>query len=66
MVAAQETLPGKTGLVMGLAWGVGGLVLTPIGFFADLYGLVPVMTAVALLPLIAGGMVLLYKEERAQ
>ena len=66
VVAAQETLPGKTGLVsglvMGLAWGVGGLVLTPIGFFADRYGLVPVMTAVALLPLIAGGLILFYRE----
>lgn len=69
VVAAQETLPGKTGLVsglvMGLAWGVGGWVLTPIGYFADRYGLTPVMTAVAFLPLIAGGLVLFYRDEKA-
>lgn len=69
VVAAQEILPGRTGLVsglvMGLAWGVGGLALTPIGWLADLYGLVPVMTAVAFLPLIAGGLVLFYRDEKA-
>ena len=69
VVAAQELLPGRTGLVsglvMGLAWGVGGLALTPIGWFADRFGLVPVMTGVAFLPLIAGGLVLFYREEKA-
>ena len=66
VVAAQELLPGKvglvSGLVMGFAWGVGGLALTPIGWLADRFGLVPVMTGVAFLPLIAGGLVLFYQE----
>lgn len=66
IVAAQRLLPGKTGLVsglvMGFAWGVGGLLLTPIGWLADLYGLVPVMTGVAFLPLVGAGLALLYRE----
>jgi FSR family fosmidomycin resistance protein-like MFS transporter len=60
VVAAQECLPGRTGLVsglvMGLAWGVGGAALTPIGWLADSFGLVPVMSAVALLPLAAAAL----------
>ena len=66
VVAAQELLPGKTGLVsglvMGLAWGVGGLVLTPIGWLADHFSLVSVLTGVAFLPLLAGGLTLLYHD----
>ena len=68
VVAAQECLPGQTGLVSGLvmslAWGVGGLALAPIGRFADLHGLVPVMTGVACLPLLAGILVLFFREGR--
>ena len=70
VVAAQELLPGKiglvSGLVMGLAWGVGGLALTPIGWLADRFGLVPVMTGVACLPLAAGALVLFYREGAMQ
>ena len=66
VVAAQELLPGKTGLVsglvMGLAWGVGGLVLTPIGWLTDRFSLVSVLTGVAFLPLLAGGLTLLYHD----
>ena len=66
VVAAQECLPGRTGLVsglvMGLAWGVGGLTLTPIGWLADRLGLIPVMTVVALLPLVAAAMMLFYHD----
>jgi FSR family fosmidomycin resistance protein-like MFS transporter len=66
VVAAQELLPGKTGLVsglvMGLAWGVGGLVLTPLGWLADRFSLVSVLTGVAFLPLLAGGLTLLYHD----
>lgn len=66
IVAAQRLLPGKvglvSGLVMGFAWGVGGLSLAPIGWLADLYGLVPVMTGVAFLPLIGAVLVLFYRE----
>jgi len=66
IVVAQELLPGKTGLVsglvMGFAWGVSGLILVFIGRYADLYGLIPVMAGVAFLPLVAGALILLYRE----
>jgi FSR family fosmidomycin resistance protein-like MFS transporter len=66
IVAAQECLPGRTGLVsglvMGLAWGVGGLALTPIGWLADTFGLITIMTYVSMLPLIGVGLMLFYKE----
>jgi len=51
--------------VMGLAWGVGGLALTPVGWLADRFGLVSVMTGVALLPLLAGGLTLFYHDGQA-
>ncbi len=66
VVAAQECIPGRTGLVsglvMGLAWGVGGLALTPIGWLADQYGIITIMSYVALLPLVGAGLMFLYKE----
>lgn len=66
VVAAQECLPGRTGLVsglvMGLAWGVGGLALVPIGWLADRLGLVPVMSVVSLLPLVAAALMFAYHE----
>jgi FSR family fosmidomycin resistance protein-like MFS transporter len=69
VVAAQECLPGRTalvsGLVMGMAWGVGGLVLTPVGWLADRFGLLVVMNGVAWLPLLAGTLMLLYRDEPA-
>lgn len=70
VVAAQECLPGRTGLVsglvMGLAWGVGGLALTPIGWLADRFGIIAVMTVVAFLPLAAAGLMALYREPLPQ
>ena len=51
---------------MGLAWGVGGVALTPIGWLADRYGLVPVMSFVALLPLAAAILLLFYREPARQ
>ena len=66
VVAAQECLPGRTalvsGLVMGTAWGVGGMALTPVGWLADQYGLLPVMKAVALLPAAAVPLILFYRQ----
>ena len=39
IVAAQDILPGKTGLVsgivMGMAWGIAGFTLMPAGWLAD-------------------------------
>ena len=66
VVAAQECLPGRTGLVsglvMGFAWGVGGIALIPIGWLSGIYGLIPVMTIVSMLSLLGAGLMLLYKE----
>jgi MFS transporter, FSR family, fosmidomycin resistance protein len=66
VVAAQECIPGRTGLVsglvMGLAWGVGGIALYPIGWLADQFGIITVMSYVALLPLVGAGLMTLYKE----
>ncbi len=68
VVAAQECLPGRTGLVsglvMGLAWGVGGLALTPIGWLADRFGIIAIMSYVSVLPLIAAALMLFYREAR--
>jgi FSR family fosmidomycin resistance protein-like MFS transporter len=70
IVAAHECVPGRTGLVsglvMGLAWGVGGVALTPIGWLADRYGLVAVMSFVAFLPLAAAILLLFYREPARQ
>lgn len=68
IVAAQELLPGRTGLVtglvMGFAWGIGGVALSPLGRLADLYGLLPVMTGIAFLPILSAVPVLFYREGR--
>lgn len=70
IVAAQEILPGKSGLVsglvMGMAWGVAGLTLMPVGFFADRYGLVSVMTWMALIPLAAAILALFYHDPKRE
>ena len=68
IVAAQEIMPGKAGLVsgivMGMAWGVAGLALMPVGWLADRYGLVSVMTWIALLPLVAAILALFYHDAK--
>jgi len=70
IVAAHECVPGRaglvSGLVMGLAWGVGGVALTPIGWLADRCGLVAVMSFVAFLPLAAAILLLFYREPTRQ
>ncbi len=67
VVAAQECIPGRTGLVsglvMGLAWGVAGLSLFPIGWLADKYGILSIMTYVALLPLFGALLMAFYREK---
>lgn len=70
IVAAQEILPGKTGLVsgvvMGMAWGVAGLALMPVGWLADRYGLVSVMTWIAILPALAAILTLFYHDPKRE
>lgn len=54
---AQEFSPQARGmtssLVMGISWGLGGLVTSPLGAVADRFGLEVTMFVTALLPLIA-------------
>ncbi|MEA3238340.1 MAG: MFS transporter [Candidatus Bipolaricaulota bacterium] len=70
IVAAQEILPGKSGLVsgvvMGMAWGVAGLTLMPVGFLADRYGLISVMTWMALIPLAAAFLAMFYHDAKRE
>ncbi|UCF10726.1 MAG: MFS transporter [Candidatus Bipolaricaulota bacterium] len=65
VVTAQESLPGRTalvsGLFMGTAWGVGGLALTPVGWLADRFGLPPVLSVVAVLPLVAALLMIFFR-----
>ncbi len=54
--AAQELAPRSrnvvASLVTGFAFGLGGLLVAPIGLFADMFGLVATLVLVALLPLV--------------
>lgn len=57
VVAAQEMIPDNkalaSGLSMGFAIGVGGLAITFIGKFADVYGIETALQLLFLLPLLA-------------
>jgi MFS transporter, FSR family, fosmidomycin resistance protein len=48
IVMAQELLPGRintaSALVMGLSWGIGGVMVTPLGLVADHFGLSTALT----------------------
>src|SRR5690606_20079026 len=56
VVYAQELLPGKigmmSGLIVGLAFGMGAIGSIAIGSFADLYGMTVTIIAVGFLPLL--------------
>jgi FSR family fosmidomycin resistance protein-like MFS transporter len=56
VVIAQELLPENistvSSLIMGAAWGLGGLMVGLYGLAADAYGLTTVLQGLALLPLI--------------
>ncbi|WP_066173909.1 MFS transporter [Bacillus marinisedimentorum] len=56
VVYAQELLPGKigmmSGLIVGLAFGMGAIGSVVLGSFIDAFGLTPTMATVAFLPLL--------------
>ncbi len=56
VVYAQELLPGKigmmSGLIVGLAFGMGAIGSVVLGSFIDAFGLTPTMMTVAFLPLL--------------
>lgn len=68
-VMAHEMMPNNiglaSGLIMGLAFGTGGLGVGVAGMIADRLGLGFSMTILSLLPLLAGFMTFLLKERRA-
>ncbi|QAY68070.1 MFS transporter [Paenibacillus protaetiae] len=68
VVYAQELMPGKvgmaSGLVTGLAFGMGGLGSIAIGSAADAYGITDVMVVTSLLPILGLLAFLLPKERR--
>jgi FSR family fosmidomycin resistance protein-like MFS transporter len=53
---AQEIAPkGKSmvsSLMMGLAWGMGGMMAPVVGKLADLFSIRPVLASLAIIPLI--------------
>jgi FSR family fosmidomycin resistance protein-like MFS transporter len=67
VVYAQELLPGKigtaSGLIVGLAFGLGAIGSIAIGRLADLFGINATMTAVSFLPLLGTLALFLPKDE---
>ncbi|CAM3993384.1 MFS transporter [Paenibacillus alkaliterrae] len=68
VVYAQELMPGKvgtaSGLITGLAFGMGGLGAVVLGYLADAYTLSFIMAACSALPLIGLLAILLPKDRR--
>lgn len=67
VVYAQELLPGKigtvSGLIIGLAFGMGGMGALVFGYLADIFGLGFVITLCSALPLIGFVGLLLPKDK---
>lgn len=70
VVYAQELLPGKigtaSGLIVGLAFGLGAIGSVAIGRFADAFGITSTMVTVSFLPLIGFLALLLPKDEELE
>jgi FSR family fosmidomycin resistance protein-like MFS transporter len=68
VVLGQQYLPNRTGLAsgvtLGLAIGIGGLVATALGVLADAHGLESVMWVIAALPVPAALLSLTLPRER--
>ena len=69
VVAAQEVIPNNkamaAGLTLGFAGGVGGLAVVLIGRIADLWGLQMAISALFVLPFVAGLLALFMKSRPA-
>jgi FSR family fosmidomycin resistance protein-like MFS transporter len=67
---AQEIAPkGKSmvsSLMMGLAWGTGGMMTPLAGKFADLFSIRPVLAALAVIPLLTVGLIAMLPERSAK
>jgi len=70
VVLAVELFPRHAGtmaaLMIGFAWGIGGLMLTPFGIAAEHFGLDATMTALIFLLLIAGVAAFLLPESQSE
>ncbi|MCZ6680519.1 MAG: MFS transporter [Candidatus Poribacteria bacterium] len=68
IVLAQQLLPKNESIassfMMGAAWGVGGLLNTPVGMLADRFGLANVLDGLVMLPLVAAFLMILLPEMR--
>jgi FSR family fosmidomycin resistance protein-like MFS transporter len=68
IVMAQKLAPkGKSmvsSLMMGLAMGVGGMLIPVVGHMADLYSLRAVLYGLAAIPLLSIGLVFFFPEKR--
>ena len=67
---AQEIAPkGKSmvsSLMMGLAWGTGGMMTPIAGKLADIYSIRPVLAALAVIPLLTVGLIVMLPERSAR
>lgn len=50
--AAPENMGIVSGIVGGFSWGLAGIIMTPIGFIANHYGIIRVLYFIAFLPLL--------------
>jgi FSR family fosmidomycin resistance protein-like MFS transporter len=68
VVYAQELMPGKigmvSGLIVGLAFGMGGIGSVALGSMIDWAGLTPTMITISLLPLLGFLSYLLPSDEK--
>lgn len=65
ILLAQEIMPARasfmSSIMMGLGWGVAGILMTPIGALADALGLRATLTIVSLFSVSGLGLVLLFR-----
>ena len=68
IILGQQLLPGHeniaSGVMMGAAWGVGGLLITPVGVLSDYFGLPKVLDGLAMLPLVTAVLMFFLKHDQ--
>ena len=68
IVLGQQLLPEHeniaSGVMMGAAWGVGGLLITPVGVLSDYFGLPKVLDSLAMLPFITAALMFFLKHNQ--
>ena len=68
-VRGQESVPGSiammSGLMLGLSVGLGGIAVTPFGLIAEQFGLGPVISGTACLPVLGAVMMRFVPRPRA-